>query len=92
MEGNVGVEHAKQGDDHAHEADGADAVAWSAFFEPCVWCAGQRGGEGGVYKPPAMRMRATPIFWKNGTFMGRSIQMGSNKIAKSVSMLSVLAV
>lgn len=52
-----------------------------------------RGGEGGgAYKPPAMRMRATPIFWKNGTFMGRSIQMGSNKMAKSVSMLSVLAV
>lgn len=47
MEGNVGVEHAEQSDDHAHEADGADAVAWSVpIFDACDWCTGQRGGEG----------------------------------------------
>jgi len=53
-----------------------------------------REGEGGgeMCKPPAIRIRATLIFWKNGTYIGRSIQIGSSKMVKLVSILSMLTV
>jgi len=28
MEADIGIEHAEQSNNHAHEADGADAVSW----------------------------------------------------------------
>ncbi len=52
---------------------------------------GVKGGPGMTYKPPAMRTNEMPIFLSKGACRGRSIQMGSNKMAKSVIIFRIFA-
>ena len=38
-------------------------------------------------KPPAIKIKAIPTFRPVGTFIGRSIQIGRNRMARSVATL-----
>jgi hypothetical protein len=50
-----------------------------------------RGENKRTYKPPVMRTNEIPIFLSSGARKGWSIQMGSNRIKKSVDMFKMLA-
>ena len=51
-----------------------------------VWCGGEKG-LWGAYKKPIAKMPTTRIFWRRGSFSGRTKGMGRMKIIRSVTIV-----